>query len=377
MKKILNLLLMIILLSISSLGEEIKPEIAPYKAILLGDERGKVYYSENITKLYPLASITKMMTIMVTFDEIDKGNIKLTDKIRVSKKTAEIGGSRIDMKGGDIYTLEDLLKATAIHSANNAAYAIAEYVSRGNVDNFIKKMNKKAEEIGAEKELKFYTPNGLPPYMTKKEMDIGSAKGIYLMSIAAEKYKKYMELASMKETEIKNGKGEKIKIKNRNQLLGESGIYGIKTGNHSKVGYNIAVVSDKNNMKIFTVVLGSPSVKIRDKSILKEMDKFYRNYSYKKIVDKNVALARVFVVAGEKEYVDIYPDQEYKDILPKNSNIQILIKRDKKVIAPVEEGEKMGEYEILIDGNIIQKGKLVTKEKVKFNLPFKKYFNKK
>lgn len=381
MKKILNLLLMMLFVSITSLAKdteekkEIKAELPAYKAILLGDEKGRVYYSENMDKMHPLASVTKVMTIMVAFDEIDKGTVKLTDKVKVSKKAAETGGSRIAMKEGNIYTLEDLIKATAIYSANNAAYAIAEHVSKGNVDNFIKKMNKKAEEIGAKKELKFCTPNGLPPHMTKKGMDEGTAKGVYMMSMAAEKYEKYMEIASMKEAEIGNGSSGKMKIKNRNQLLGEEGIYGIKTGNHSKAGYNITIAADKDDIKTFTVVMGSPSVKIRDENVLKQMEEFYENYNYRKITDKNIALAKISVFSGEKDYIEVYPDQEYKEIVPKDSNIQISIKRNKTVIAPVEAGKELGDYKILIDGNIVQEGKLVTKEEIKLSIPFKKYFN--
>lgn len=378
MKRIIGVLFCIILLSVTVLGAEAnKEEKPPYKAILLGDDKGKIYYSENADMIHPLASVTKVMTIMVVFDEIEKGRVKLTDKVKISTKVASIGGSRIYMKRGDIFTLEDLIKATAIYSANNAAYAIAEYVSNGDIDSFIKKMNKKAKDIGAEGELEFHTPNGLPPHMTKKGMDIGTAKGIYKMSVAAEKYKKYMEIASMKNEEIGNGQDGKIKLRNRNHLLGKEGVYGIKTGNHSKAGYNITVVSDKDGAKIFTVVLGSATYKIRDKSVLEEMEKFHANYNYRKITDKNIALGQVAVFSGEKDYIEVYPDKEYKKILPKDSNIKINIKRNKMVIAPVSAGKVLGEYRITIDGSIVQSGKLITKEPVKLSLSLTKYFKSK
>lgn len=378
MKRIIGVLFCIILLSVTVLGAEAnKEEKPPYKAILLGDDKGKIYYSENADMIHPLASVTKVMTIMVVFDEIEKGRVKLTDKVKISTKVASIGGSRIYMKRGDIFTLEDLIKATAIYSANNAAYAIAEYVSNGDIDSFIKKMNKKAKEIGAEGELEFHTPNGLPPHMTKKGMDIGTAKGIYKMSIAAEKYKKYMEIASMKNEEIGNGQDGKIKLRNRNHLLGKEGVYGIKTGNHSKAGYNITVVSDKDGAKIFTVVLGSPTYKIRDKSVLEEMEKFHANYNYRKITDKNIALGKVSVFSGDRDYIEVYPDKEYKKILPKDSDIKISIKRNKMVIAPVSAGKVLGEYRITIDGSIVQSGKLITKESVKLSLSLTKYFKNK
>lgn len=378
MKRIIGVLFCIMLLSVTVLGAEAnKEEKPPYKAILLGDDKGKIYYSENADMIHPLASVTKIMTIMVVFDEIEKGRVKLTDKVKISTKVASIGGSRIYMKRGDIFTLEDLIKATGIYSANNAAYAIAEYVSNGDIDSFIKKMNKKAKEIGAERELEFHTPNGLPPHMTKKGMDIGTAKGIYKMSIAAEKYKKYMEIASMKNEEIGNGQDGKIKLRNRNHLLGKEGVYGIKTGNHSKAGYNITIVSNKDDAKIFTVVLGSPTYKIRDKSALEEIEKFHENYNYRKIADKNIALGKVSVFSGDRDYIEVYPDKEYKKILPKDSDIKISIKRNKMVIAPVSAGKVLGEYRITIDGSIVQSGKLITKEPVKLSLSLTKYFKNK
>ena len=378
MKRIIGVLFCIMLLSVTVLGAEVnKEEKPPYKAILLGDDKGKIYYSENADMIHPLASVTKVMTIMVVFDEIEKGRVKLTDKVKISTKVASIGGSRIYMKRGDIFTLEDLIKATGIYSANNAAYAIAEYVSNGDIDSFIKKMNKKAKEIGAEGELEFHTPNGLPPHMTKKGMDIGTAKGIYKMSIAAEKYKKYMEIASMKNEEIGNGQDGKIKLRNRNHLLGKEGVYGIKTGNHSKAGYNITIVSNKDDAKIFTVVLGSPTYKIRDKSALEEIEKFHENYNYRKIADKNIALGKVSVFSGDRDYIEVYPDKEYKKILPKDSDIKISIKRNKMVIAPVSAGKVLGEYRITIDGSIVQSGKLITKEPVKLSLSLTKYFKNK
>ena len=372
MKKTINVLLLAIVLISSTVFAKdsetlMKEETPSYKAILLGDDKGKIYYSENIDEKYPLASLTKMMTLMVTFDQLEKGNIKMKDKIKVSKKSAQTGGSRIFMKEGDVFTLEDLIKATAIYSANNAAYAIAEYIGKGDVDKFVKMMNKKSADLGLEKELEFYTPAGLPSDMTKKGMDAGTTRGIYKLSLAAAKYNKYMEIASIKETTIHNGK---LKIKNRNLLLGEEGIYGIKTGHHSKVGYNISVLSDKDNMKIFTVVVGG----LTYKSVLNQMEEFYEEYQFRKLTDKNVSIAKVPVFSGDKEYADLYPDKNFTDILKKNSDIKISIKRNKGVIAPVEAGKALGEYKVVVDGNVVETGKLITKEDVKLSISLKNIF---
>ncbi|WP_462350793.1 D-alanyl-D-alanine carboxypeptidase family protein [Fusobacterium varium] len=378
MKKIINVLLLTIILASSTVfAKEVESEVVvkeekpSYKAILLGDDKGKIYYSENIDEKYPLASLTKMMTLMVTFDQLEKGSIKMKDKIKVSKKSAQTGGSRIPMKEGEVFTLEDLIKATAIYSANNAAYAIAEYIGKGDVDKFVKMMNKKSIDLGLEKELEFYTPAGLPSDMTKKGMDSGTTRGIYKLSLEAAKYSQYMDIASMKEATIHDGK---LKIKNRNLLLGEEGIYGIKTGHHSKVGYNISVLSDKESMQIFTVVVGGPTYKKRDESVLKKMEEFYEHYQFRKLTDKNIAIAKVPIFSGDKEYTDLYPDKSFTDILNKDSDIKISIKRNKGAIAPVEAGKVLGEYKVVIDGNVVETGKLITKEEIKLSISLKNIF---
>ena len=173
--------------------------------------------------MYPLASVTKMMSLMVTFDEINAGNISLSDSVRISKNPLKYGGSGIPLKAGQIFILEDLIKASAVYSANNATYAIAEYVGNGSVFGFVAKMNRKLKELGLQNEIRYHTPAGLPTRVTKQPMDEGTARGIYKLSIEALKYKKYIEIAGIKKTKIYN---EKISIRNRNHLIGENGVYG-------------------------------------------------------------------------------------------------------------------------------------------------------
>ena len=121
-----------------------KEETPMYCSYILGDTKGNVYYFENEKQKVPMASITKIMTLMLTYDAINQGKIKLTDKVVVDKTMAEMQGSRIWMKEGSKILVEDLIKATAIHSANNAAYGLAKTVG-GDIDNFVRMMNKKAK----------------------------------------------------------------------------------------------------------------------------------------------------------------------------------------------------------------------------------------
>lgn len=236
-----------------------------YIAALVADRKGHIYYSKNIDQSLPMASVTKVMTLLVTFDAIYSGEASYQDKVVISKDVYQKGGSGIAMKPGQVFTLIDLIRATAIYSANNAAYAIAKHIGKGNISAFIKKMNRKAKAIGVADAISYYTPAGLPTRYTKQPMDVGTARGIYKLSeYALKHYPDYIEIAGIKNMKIHNGK---ISIRNRNNLIGEEGIYGIKTGFHKEAKYNITVASKEGNKEFIVVVLGGNSYKQRDEAV--------------------------------------------------------------------------------------------------------------
>ena len=249
-----------------------------FRAVIVGDTKGNVIFAKDADTMYPLASVTKMMSLMVTFDEINTGNISLNDSVRISKNPLKYGGSGIALKAGQMFVLEDLIKASAVYSANNATYAIAEYVGKGSVFSFVTKMNRKLKELGLQNEIRYHTPAGLPTRVTKQPMDEGTARGIYKLSIEALKYKKYIEIAGIKSTKIHNGK---ISIRNRNHLIGENGVYGIKTGFHKEAKYNIAVASKFQDTDVIIVVMGGETYKTRDKIVLSVLDILNNNYTVK------------------------------------------------------------------------------------------------
>ena len=249
-----------------------------FRAVVVGDTKGNIIFAKDADTMYPLASVTKMMSLMVTFDEINAGNISLSDSVRISKNPLKYGGSGIPLKAGQMFVLEDLIKASAVYSANNATYAIAEYVGNGSVFSFVAKMNRKLKDYGLQNEIRYHTPAGLPTRVTKQPMDEGTARGIYKLSIEALKYKKYIEIAGIKKTKIYN---EKISIRNRNHLIGENGVYGIKTGFHKEAKYNIAVASKFEDTDVIIVVMGGETYKTRDGIVLSVLDILNNNYTVK------------------------------------------------------------------------------------------------
>ena len=338
-----------------------KEETPMYCSYILGDTKGNVYYFENEKQKVPMASITKIMTLMLTYDAINEGKIKLTDKVVVDKTMAEMQGSRIWMKEGSKISVEDLIKATAVHSANNAAYGLAKTVG-GDIDNFVRMMNKKAKDLGFDDGINYSTPTGLPPHMTGRGEDIGSAEGIYKLSLEALKYPEYIEIASKKETVLPYLGGRKIY--NRNKLLGKEGIYGIKTGHHDN-WYNITVASKKNDVETITVVLGAPTEEARNEKIIEEIKLFHSEYKLVEFLNTDIPVTDIRVEEGTVRNLEVYPAKEFKSIVKNDSAVEFIISKKTSLKAPVKSGEYVGEYILRINGKTADTGKLIVRESVK------------
>ena len=340
-------------------------------ARLLGTADGKIINFINGNKIYPLASITKMMTILITYDAISNGEISMEDMVDIPEEATKIKGSRIWMDKEDRLSVRDLLKATAIYSANNAAYSLAYYVGAGKPDRFVKRMNEKAKFLGMEN-TSYYTSTGLPLYMTGKKMDVSTVKDIYKLSIELLKNNDYMKMASMKEASIRNGRQ---KFKNRNKLLEIEGIYGIKTGHHSLSGYNISIVSKKNNLNMIEIIFGSPSEKTRDKIVLEDLEKFYNNYGYVDLLVCCEKLGTLKVNGSLESKVSFYAKNSYTKLMTKNRKIEKQVIMEKSIEAPVEVGTVVGKYRILIDDEIYLESDLKINHYIKKASFFQRIFN--
>ena len=357
MKKII--LLMLIIATNLFASEENKN----YKSYILATDEGKIVSEENSRVLYPLASVTKMMTLMVVYDAIDSGEISKKDRVVMDSETAKVGGSKIWMGVGQKISVDDLIKATAVHSANNAAYALAKYVGKGSADSFVKRMRSKAKELGIENEVKFYTPSGLPSDMTGKKMDVGSAYGIYKISVEAlenPKYNEYVNVASKKSVKIYSGK---TRLLNRNKILGKEGIFGIKTGHHSEAGYNMAVASKKNNIELVYVILGGKNESIRDRKILNDIGKFYDENRRVFFLRKDNPVDNIILENATMKNLEIFPDESFTKIVGKNTRVEFIVKYD-EIKLPLEKGNEIGKYILLLNGKIEKEGKLIIKEKI-------------
>ena len=242
-----------------------------YQALLVGDSKGNIIKKENITTVRPLASITKVMTSILTLEKIRSGAISMNDRVTISE-TASVIPYGIKLVAGKEYTVEDLLKATIIRSSNNAAYALAEYVSGGNVSGFVNSMNNKAKQFGLSS-LRFCTPHGLPPGDTGTCMDQGNAKDLYALALKAVEYREYLNISRNARDYIDGGE---IKLNSTNALLGKvGGVDGLKTGYHKAAGSNIILTAQRGNDRVIVVILGSNKAKNRNAIGAEEINNYF------------------------------------------------------------------------------------------------------
>lgn len=331
-----------------------------YHAYLVGDEEGRIYFSENMHEVRPLASVTKIMTMLLTFEAIDRGEVSLDDEVEITWNAARQGGSMIPVKVGQKFKLRDLVIASGVHSANNATYAVAEHVGKGYA-NFIQRMNDKAKELGLDNEMKFYTPAGLPTRMTKEGMDIASAYAVYKLSLEAGKHPEYLEIAKLKNPKIDN---DTIQLRNKNLLLGKEGITGLKTGYHANSGFNVSIISELNDLKTHYVVMGGKTQRIRDNKILELVDRFNKNYRKKEFLDSNKSIIEIPVERGMALSVQLYPEKDFSLVVDKDDEVKIETERAKKILAPVVANTVAGSYKVILNGKTVDSGNLVTKDAI-------------
>jgi D-alanyl-D-alanine carboxypeptidase (penicillin-binding protein 5/6) len=232
----------------------------PYEAYAVADaETGTVLEGLNIQLAWPQASLTKIMLACVVIDKIESGELRLTDRVIASKNAERMGGTQVFLKAGEIFTLEELMKAALIESANDAAYAVAEYAA-GSSAAFVDLMNLKALALGMTSTA-FHCVHGLPPSKGGSD-NMTSCADMIRLAQEVLKYPKILEWTATERATFRSGT---LVISNHNKLLGKMPeVDGIKTGYTRRAGFNIVATGKRGDKRLIVVVLGSPESKIRD-----------------------------------------------------------------------------------------------------------------
>lgn len=364
MKKLLLLLLLILSINISFAQ-------ANYVAMLVTDENGNYLEGENVNLVHPLASITKMITVMIAMDKVEKGEISYEDKVYISYKASTIGGSSSSLRYKEKVKLEDLMKATIVRSGNDAAFAIAEYIA-GSEEEFANLMNQKAQDLGL-KDTKFYTATGLPTNMTNKKLDVSTVSDIAKLSAEIIRYPKYMEWSGKKSITIK----ETVTFRNRNNLIGKyQGLDGLKTGHHSKAEYNVTLTAKRDDLRLILVIFGSPNETIRDDEAVKIFDRAFEKYEKIKIASKGEFALKLKIKDAKNKKIDLVVKDDVYAIVDKDAKWKFYKTAyvPEVLTAPIGAEEKVGVLNIEYRGRKINEVTLIPKEEVKKASVIRKIF---
>lgn len=347
-KKIIAIALTLVLLFPISLKAYAlsNEEITAPAAVLMDEKTGRVLYEKNPREVRACASITKVMTLVLIMEAIESGKISMQDSVSASAHAASMGGSDIWLEPGETMTVDDMIKAIVVASANDAAVAMAEYIS-GSEEEFVCQMNKKAQELQMNDTV-FKNCNGLD-----EDGHVTSAYDVAVMSRELMKYDKIFDYTSIWIDYLRDGKTQLV---NTNKLLkGYKGITGLKTGTTSQAGSCISATAKRDNLSLIAVVLGSATGKDRFKDAAKLLDYGFANFTMYKPTLPEEVFTKVPVINGMEEFVDTKSSTFGSFLIPKGreKDIANTIQLANEVEAPVEEGQNLGKIAYSLDDQVI------------------------
>ncbi len=332
------------------------------KSAYLMDYHSKTpIFESNADMRLPIASMCKIMTLMLTFDEIRAGNLSFDEEICVSEKAASMGGSQVFLEPNAKYKVRELIKSIVICSANDSCVALAERIA-GSESIFVDKMNEKAKEIGADNTL-FANCTGLP-----KEPQYSCSKDVAIMLAKLLENDEYYEFGKVWMDRFEHPKGRYTEISNTNKLVRfYDGCDGGKTGFTNEAGFCLAATAKRDNTRVISVVIGEKDSKQRFDDVRTMFDYAFANYTTKAVVQEGIPLEeRVSVEGGKADKIAVAPQRAAYVFLKRgehgNVNFELQLKRVK---APCKKGDSVGEMLVYKDGVQIDSVPLVAYESVR------------
>ena len=324
-------------------GENAPLDLSAKSAILIEQSTGKVLFEKNPDERLPLASVTKVMTMLLTMEALDSGKIKLDDMVVASERAKSMGGSTIFLDTGEEMCVNDLLKGIAVASGNDACVAMAEYIA-GSEEGFVSMMNNRAAELGMEN-THFVNTNGLDA-----EGHYSSARDISLMSRELLKHPKIFDYTTIWMDSLRDGK---FQLANTNKLIRfYKGANGLKTGSTDKALCCLAGSALRDNLQLICVVMAAPTSPKRFSDASKMLDYGFANYAVKRIVTKNESLGDAPVMKGTKNTVTAVAKDNYDALTSKGNTVDIQreLVFDENICAPLKTGDRIGEIRLSENG---------------------------
>lgn len=316
--------------------------------VLMEGSTGKLLCEKNKDKELMPASITKIMTLLLIFEELDKGKITMGDTVTVSEYAASMGGSQVYLESGETQNVEDMIKCITIASANDACVAMSEFIA-GTEEEFVNRMNQRAKELGME-HTKFMNCCGLDDTLTEGQ-HYSTAYDIALMSreliVNHKEIQKYTTTWMDEITHVTK-KGESVfGLTNTNKLVRTyQGITGLKTGSTSKAKYCLSATANRNGMDLIAVVMAAPMPLTRFVEAAKLLDYGFANCTVYQDENKDFVEQSIVVKKGTKENVGVEAEKPFSYIFTNGENLDKIEKKvqwKEQVEAPIKKGEKVGE----------------------------------
>lgn len=315
-------------------------------AILMEEATGNILYESNPDERLPIASVTKVMTMLLIMEAVDSGKISLDDMVTVSENAMSYGGSTMFLETGEQLTVNDMLKGIAVASANDGCVAMAEHLA-GSESAFVDMMNEKAKELGMEN-THFMNTNGLD-----EDDHYSSARDVAIMSRELMKHETIFNYTSIWMDTLRGGK---FQLANTNKLIRfYDGANGLKTGSTSKALCCLSAAAKRNDMQLIAVVLGAPTSAERFASAKSLLDYGFANYAVNTQITAGDEVQKIAVEKGVDKEVGVVAGDSCSTLVKKGQedNITKEIKIDETITAPIEAGQKIGTMTISRDGEVI------------------------
>ncbi|WP_010095994.1 D-alanyl-D-alanine carboxypeptidase family protein [Ornithinibacillus scapharcae] len=343
--------------------------------ILIERDTGKIMFEKQAHEKLPPASMTKIMTLLLIMEELEKGSLKKDELIRISENAASMGGSQIFLEAGEEMKVNDLLKGIAIASANDASVALAERIA-GSEEAFVERMNKKVKELGLEN-TQFQNVTGLPA-----ENHYSTSYDMAMMAKELLSHESITNYTSVYEDYLRKGTEDEFWLVNTNKLVRfYPGVDGLKTGFTNEAKYCLTATAKKGDMRVIAVVMGVDTPKERNSSVSNLLDYAFNTYETKKLFDKNQPITELDLLKAENKKIEVVASQSISTLFKKGDSVDNLstsVKLD-EVDLPLKKGDKVGMLQVKNGDKLISETPLVVNqdvEKAKLFTLFKRSIQK-
>ena len=330
-------------------------------AYLIDYGTGSVIYARNENDRLPIASMMKIMTVLLTFEAVERGEASLDDDVAVSENASSMGGSQVFLDANTTHKLGDLLRTVIVASANDSCVAIAEHLECS-VEGFVAKMNARAKELGMNN-TSFKNCTGLPAAEA-----YSSARDVSVMFSKLMKYPVYFEYAKVWLEDYAHPDGRKTTITNTNKLVKfYNGCDGGKTGYTSEAKFCLSATAMRNGMRVIAVVIGADSSKVRNSAVSAMFDYAFANYSNQILLKAGENMENnLEVTGGKSNRIALTVDRDLTQFISKQDSgkYEVKVELPGSVKAPVKAGDAVGKAYLVKDGVVVNEVTVVANETV-------------